>query len=126
MAGTSFTPKRGIQHQITPPTTSVNDSNMNSAAGKYFDPILKSINPDATKEPCKILRRIFLAGIVRFSEKINIIMTENKAQVTPDIMIVVNLGVSGCHLKVTAKVANEIEQNNPKIHPKKVPDCQSL
>ena len=88
--------------------------------------MLKRINPDATNEPCKILRRIFLVGIVRFSEKINIIMIENKAHVTPDIMIVVNLGVSGCHLNVTAKVANEIEQNSPKAYPKKVPDCQSL
>ena len=48
-------------------------------------------------------------------------MIENIAQVTPDIIIVVNFGVSGCHLNVTPKVANEIEQNNPKNQPKKVP-----
>ena len=32
--GTSLTPKRGIQHHMTPPTTSVRERSMNSAAGK--------------------------------------------------------------------------------------------
>ena len=32
--GTSFTPNKGIQHQITPPTTSVKESSINSAAGR--------------------------------------------------------------------------------------------
>ena len=36
-------------------------------------------------------------------------------------MIVVNLGVSGCHLSVVANIANPIEQNKPNIQPKKVP-----
>ena len=40
--------------------------------------------------------------------------------------MVVNLGVSGCHLSVTAKTANPIEQNKPNSHPKIVPAFQSL
>ena len=37
--GTSFIPKIGSQTQKIPPKTSVKDSKVRSAAGKYFDPI---------------------------------------------------------------------------------------
>ncbi len=50
--GTSFTPNKGIQHQITPPTTSVKDNNVNSAAGIAFEPIEYKIKPMHTRVPC--------------------------------------------------------------------------
>ena len=37
--GTSFIPKIGNQTQNIPPTTSVKDNNVNSAAGIAFEPI---------------------------------------------------------------------------------------
>ena len=37
--GTSFIPKIGNQTQKIPPNTSVKDSKVRSAAGKFFDPI---------------------------------------------------------------------------------------
>jgi hypothetical protein len=55
-----------------------------------------------------------------------IIITENNAHVSPAIIIVVNLGVSGRHLKLTAKIENPIEHNNPNNQPSKVPAYQSL
>ena len=55
-----------------------------------------------------------------------IIKTENNAQVSPATIIVVNLGVSGRHLKLTAKIENPIEHNNTNNQPSKVTACQSL
>ena len=57
---------------------------------------------------------------------LTIIITENSEQVTPDIIIVVNIGVSVLHLKLAAKIENPIEQSNPNTQPRKVPACQSL
>ena len=37
--GTSLIPSQGSQTQNMPPTTSVKDNNVNSAAGICFDPI---------------------------------------------------------------------------------------
>ena len=51
--GTSLIPKIGTQTQNIPPITSVNDSNVNSAAGIAFDPIEYKINPKHTKVPCR-------------------------------------------------------------------------
>jgi len=50
--GISFIPKIGIQTQKIPPITSVNESNVSSAAGIAFDPIEYKINPMQTKVPC--------------------------------------------------------------------------
>ena len=51
---------------------------------------------------------------------------ENNEHAIPAIIIVVNFGVSGCHLKVVANIAKPIEQNKPKVQPKNVPANQSL
>ena len=54
--GTSFIPNHGNHTQQIPPTTSINDSRANSAAGKYFPPKLNKINPLATINPCNKLK----------------------------------------------------------------------
>ena len=46
-------PKIGSQTQKIPPMTSVNDNNVNSAAGIAFEPIEYKINPEQTNVPCK-------------------------------------------------------------------------
>ena len=45
-------PKSGSQTQKIPPTTSVKDNKVNSAAGIAFEPIEYKINPRHTKIPC--------------------------------------------------------------------------
>ena len=49
--GTSLMPNIGTQTQKIPPTTSVNDNNVNSAAGIALEPIEYKINPKQTKVP---------------------------------------------------------------------------
>ena len=51
--GTSFIPNKGNHTQKIPPTTSVKDNKVNSAAGIAFDPIEYKIRPRQTKVPCK-------------------------------------------------------------------------
>ena len=51
--GISFIPKNGTHTQKIPPITSVNESNVSSAAGIAFDPIEYKIKPIQTKTPCK-------------------------------------------------------------------------
>ncbi len=53
VVGTSFIPNSGNHTQNIPPTTSVKDSMVSSAAGIAFDPIEYKINPKQTREPCK-------------------------------------------------------------------------
>ena len=50
--GTSLIPKIGNQTQNIPPTTSVKDNNVNSAAGIAFEPIEYKIKPKQTNIPC--------------------------------------------------------------------------
>ena len=50
--GISLIPKSGNQPQKIPPTTSVKDNKVNSAAGMAFEPIEYKINPRHTKIPC--------------------------------------------------------------------------
>ena len=50
--GISFIPRIGIHTQKIPPITSVNESNVSSAAGMAFDPMEYKINPTQTKVPC--------------------------------------------------------------------------
>ena len=50
--GISLIPKSGSQTQKIPPTTSVNDNKVNSAAGMAFEPIEYKINPRHTRIPC--------------------------------------------------------------------------
>ena len=51
--GTSFIPNNGNHTQKIPPTTSVKDNKVNSAAGIALDPIEYKINPKQTSVPCK-------------------------------------------------------------------------
>jgi len=51
--GTSLMPNSGSHTQNIPPTTSVKDSNVSSAAGIDFEPIEYKIKPKQTKIPCK-------------------------------------------------------------------------
>ena len=53
MDGTSLIPNNGNQTQKIPPTTSVKDNSVNSAAGIALDPIDYKINPKQTSVPCK-------------------------------------------------------------------------
>ena len=50
--GISLTPKSGSQTQKIPPTTSVKDNKVNSAAGIAFEPIEYKIKPRHTRIPC--------------------------------------------------------------------------
>ena len=50
--GISLIPKSGSQTQKIPPTTSVKDNKVNSAAGMAFEPIEYKINPRHTRIPC--------------------------------------------------------------------------
>ena len=50
--GISLIPKSGSQTQKIPPTTSVKDNNVSSAAGIAFEPIEYKINPRHTRIPC--------------------------------------------------------------------------
>ena len=50
--GISLIPKSGSQTQKIPPTTSVKDNKVNSAAGIAFEPIEYKINPRQTRTPC--------------------------------------------------------------------------
>ena len=50
--GISLIPKSGSQTQKIPPTTSVKDNKVNSAAGIAFEPIEYKINQRQTRTPC--------------------------------------------------------------------------
>ena len=52
VVGTSLIPNSGSHTQNIPPTTSVKDSNVSSAAGIAFEPIEYKINPRHTRIPC--------------------------------------------------------------------------
>ena len=51
--GTSLIPNNGNHTQKIPPTTSVKDNRVNSAAGIALDPIEYKIKPKQTNVPCK-------------------------------------------------------------------------
>ncbi len=51
--GTSLIPNIGNHTQKIPPTTSVKDNKVNSAAGIALDPIEYKISPKQTSVPCK-------------------------------------------------------------------------
>jgi len=51
--GTSLMPNIGSHTQKIPPTTSVKDNKVNSAAGIALDPIEYNIKPKQTIVPCK-------------------------------------------------------------------------
>ena len=51
---TSLIPKIGNQTQKIPPTTSVKDNKVNSAAGIALEPIEYKIKPKQTRVPCNV------------------------------------------------------------------------
>ena len=51
--GISFIPNNGNHTQKIPPTTSVRDNKVNSAAGIALEPIEYRIRPIHTRTPCK-------------------------------------------------------------------------
>ena len=51
--GISLIPNIGNHTQKIPPTTSVNDNNVSSAAGIALEPIEYKIKPKQTNVPCK-------------------------------------------------------------------------
>ena len=51
MSGTSLIPRIGSHTQKIPPITSVNDNNVNSAAGIALEPIEYKIRPKQTNVP---------------------------------------------------------------------------
>ena len=60
MDGTSLIPNNGNQTQKIPPTTSVKDNKVNSAAGIAFEPIEYKIKPKQTTVPCTANKPSFL------------------------------------------------------------------
>ena len=63
MLGTSFTPNSGSHVQKIPPTTSSNESIVNSPDNNCFEPMLNKIKPDATITPWQMLKNIFFNGM---------------------------------------------------------------
>ena len=51
MSGTSLIPRIGSHTQKIPPITSVNDNNVNSAAGIALEPMEYKIRPKQTNVP---------------------------------------------------------------------------
>ena len=118
--GISFIPNQGSQTQNIPPTTSVNDSNVKSAAGICFDPIEYNIRPKQTKVPWVAKRASFLLDERKFASFISKIIVENKKQNKPAIATVVNFGVSFLQRNVTEKIENPKAETRPKTNPGKV------
>ena len=117
--GTSLIPKIGTQTQNIPPMTSVNDSNVNSAAGIALDPIEYKIKTKQTNVPCK--ENIALLQLVAkktwfFTKIIIAAITKQK---NPATATVVNFGVSFLHLKVTENIEKPIDDVIPNIKPTK-------
>ena len=109
----------GIHTQKIPPITSVNESNVSSAAGMAFDPIEYKIKPIQTKVPCKENKKplwlVDKKGRLLF--KINKVATMQQKK--PEKATVVNFGVSFFHLNDTEKIENPIDEVIPNIIPNK-------
>ena len=112
-------PNIGIHTQKMPPMTSVNESNVSSAAGITFDPIENKINPVQTKVPCKENKKplwlVEKKGRLLF--KINKVATMKQKK--PEKATVVNFGVSFFHLNDTEKIENPIDEVIPNTIPNK-------
>ena len=121
MVGTSLMPKIGNHTQNIPPTTSVNDNKVNSAAGKFFEPIEYKIKPTQTRDPCKAKSNSFLLEERKETFELKIIVPATKEHIIPATDTVVNFGVSFLHLKLTEKIANPKADNKPNPNPVKVP-----
>lgn len=115
--GTSLIPKIGIQTQKIPPTTSVKDRSVNSAAGITFDPIVYKIMPKHTIVPCTANKLSFLLDAKKFKSFFIIIVREKQKQNKPAKETVVNLGVSFLHLNETEKIEKPRAEAKPYIRP---------
>ena len=115
--GTSLIPNNGSQTQKIPPTTSVKDNRVNSAAGIALDPIEYKINPKQTKVPCKENKVPLQLDEKKTKLFDKIIIVANTKQKKPAKATVVNFGVSFLHLKVTEKTEKPIEEVKPKTKP---------
>ena len=115
--GTSLIPSQGSHTQKIPPTTSVNDNNVKSVAGIFFEPIEYRIKPEQTRVPWVANKASFLFEDKKFKSFITINMVENIQQNKPASATVVNFGVSFLHLKVTEKIEKPKAEARPKIRP---------
>ena len=61
--GTSLIPNSGNQTQKIPPRTSVSESSVKSAAGKYLAFVVYKITPEQTKNPCNAESEVFFKDI---------------------------------------------------------------
>ena len=115
--GTSLIPNNGSQTQKIPPTTSVKDNRVNSAAGIALDPIEYKINPKQTNVPCKENKVPLQLDEKKTKLFDKIIIVANTKQKKPAKATVVNFGVSFLHLKVTEKTENPNEDVIPNTNP---------
>ena len=115
--GTSLIPKIGNQTQNIPPTTSVKDNKVNSAAGIAFEPIEYKINPEQTKNPCSENNELLQLVAKNACPVDKIIIDANTKQKKPAKATVVNLGVSFLHLSETEKTEKPIEEVSPNTKP---------
>ena len=115
--GTSLIPNNGNQTQKIPPTTSVKDSKVNSAAGIALDPIEYKIKPKQTSVPCKENKAPLQLDEKKTKLFDKIIIVANTKQKKPAKATVVNFGVSFLHLRVTEKTEKPIEEVKPNTKP---------
>ena len=115
--GISLIPNIGIHTQKIPPTTSVKDKRVNSAAGIVFDPVEYKIKPKQTIVPWTANRPWFLLVDKKFKSFWIITIKENTKQKIPAKATVVNLGVSLLHLNETEKIEKPRAEAKPYIKP---------
>ena len=119
--GISFIPSIGSHTQKIPPTTSVKESKVRSAAGINFDPIEYKIKPKHTKVPCNANKLSFLLVDIIFKSFEFKMNKETTTQNKPAIATVVNLGVFFFHLNVTEKIEKPTAEASPNNNPVKDP-----
>ena len=115
--GISLIRSQGSQTQNIPPITSVNDNNVKSVAGIFFDPIEYKTKPEQTRVPWVANNASFLLVDIKLRSLIVINIDENMQQNKPAIATVVNFGVFFLHLKVTEKIEKPIEEVIPNTKP---------
>ena len=115
--GISLIPNIGNHTQKIPPTTSVNDNNVSSAAGIALDPIEYKIKPKQTNVPCKENKAPLQLDAKKTRLFDKIIIVANTKQKKPAKATVVNFGVSFLHLRVTEKTEKPIEEVKPNTKP---------
>ena len=119
--GTSLIPNSGNQTQKIPPRTSVSESSVKSAAGKYLAFVVYKITPEQTKNPCNAESEVFFKDInilLSLNNKTKIATAEQKI---PPIATVVNFGVFFLHLSETVNPAKPNDESNPLRKPNRVP-----